>query len=224
MPAEKRAGATIVERPAVEASVPPRSSRRHDRLAVRRGVTTSATLARRALSRRGRRDRAQTLTPAARLVNGCRRARPGQADLHPSAASPTAGGKRDGPLGPLEYVARSRTATSSLDGRDDQGADGSHDRLLPGVTGDDLLSPGGTPTFKGVRSDRLVDKLDFISLMLALFCGTASLPHILIRYYTVKDAAAARKSTVVGIASIGFFYVLTLFLGPGRDDQRRAST
>ena len=75
--------------------------------------------------------------------------------------------------------------------------------------------PGASPTFKGVRSARLVDKLDFLSLMLALFGGTASLPHILIRYYTVKDAAAARKSTVVGIASIGFFYVLTLYLGLG---------
>jgi cation/acetate symporter len=51
--------------------------------------------------------------------------------------------------------------------------------------------------------------------MLALFCGTASLPHILIRYYTVKDQASARKSTVVGIGSIGFFYVLTLFMGLG---------
>ena len=51
--------------------------------------------------------------------------------------------------------------------------------------------------------------------MLALFCGTASLPHILIRYYTVKDEASARKSTIVGIASIGFFYVLTLYLGLG---------
>ena len=51
--------------------------------------------------------------------------------------------------------------------------------------------------------------------MLALFLGTASLPHILIRYYTVKDQAAARKSTVVGIASIGFFYVLTLYIGLG---------
>ena len=59
------------------------------------------------------------------------------------------------------------------------------------------------------------DKLNFLSLMLALFCGTASLPHILIRYYTVKDEAAARKSTIVGIASIGFFYVLTLYLGLG---------
>ena len=51
--------------------------------------------------------------------------------------------------------------------------------------------------------------------MLALFCGTASLPHILIRYYTVKDVSAARKSTIVGIASIGFFYILTLYLGLG---------
>ena len=51
--------------------------------------------------------------------------------------------------------------------------------------------------------------------MLALFCGTASLPHILIRYYTVKDEAAARKSTIVGIACIGFFYVLTLYMGLG---------
>src|SRR5690606_24987635 len=58
-------------------------------------------------------------------------------------------------------------------------------------------------------------KLNFLSLMLALFCGTASLPHILIRYYTVKDEAAARKSTIVGIASIGLFYVLTLYLGLG---------
>jgi cation/acetate symporter len=66
-----------------------------------------------------------------------------------------------------------------------------------------------------VRSKKWIDKLDFLSLMLALFCGTASLPHILIRYYTVKDQVSARKSTVVGIAVIGFFYVLTLFLGLG---------
>jgi cation/acetate symporter len=51
--------------------------------------------------------------------------------------------------------------------------------------------------------------------MLALFCGTASLPHILIRYYTVKDQASARLSTVVGIGTIGCFYVLTLFMGLG---------
>jgi cation/acetate symporter len=51
--------------------------------------------------------------------------------------------------------------------------------------------------------------------MLALFLGTAALPHILIRYYTVPSPAAARKSTIVAIAAIGFFYVLTLFMGLG---------
>src|SRR5690606_11455724 len=72
-----------------------------------------------------------------------------------------------------------------------------------------------SPSFKGIRGDDLMPKINFLSLMLALFCGTASLPHILIRYYTVRDQAAARKSTVVGIGAIGFFYVLTLFLGLG---------
>ncbi len=83
------------------------------------------------------------------------------------------------------------------------------------TTGGQILRPGEHPTFKGIRSEKLTDKVNFLSLMLALFCGTASLPHILIRYYTVKDASSARKSTIVGIASIGFFYVLTLYLGLG---------
>ena len=81
--------------------------------------------------------------------------------------------------------------------------------------GEDLLLPGASPTFSGLRGEDLSKKLDILSLMLALFCGTASLPHILIRYYTVKDASAARKSTVVGIVAIGIFYVLTLYLGLG---------
>ena len=51
--------------------------------------------------------------------------------------------------------------------------------------------------------------------MLALFLGTAALPHILIRYYTVKSSRDARKSTILAIAAIGAFYVLTLFLGLG---------
>jgi len=83
------------------------------------------------------------------------------------------------------------------------------------VSGSSMLIPGGSPTFKGIRSENFTDRIDFISLMLALFAGTASLPHILIRYYTVKDAASARKSTVVGICAIGFFYVLTMYLGLG---------
>jgi cation/acetate symporter len=60
-----------------------------------------------------------------------------------------------------------------------------------------------------------IERLDFISLMIALFLGTAALPHILIRYYTVPSQAAARKSTIVAIAAIGAFYVLTLFMGLG---------
>lgn len=81
--------------------------------------------------------------------------------------------------------------------------------------GSQVLRPGEHPTLAGIRSGKLKDRLEFLSLMLALFCGTASLPHILIRYYTVKDEAAARKSTIVGITSIGIFYVLTLYMGLG---------
>jgi cation/acetate symporter len=83
------------------------------------------------------------------------------------------------------------------------------------VTGKDVLRPGNHPAFRGIRSPILWDKLNFLSLMLALFGGTAALPHILIRYYTVKDQAAARKSTIVGIGSIGLFYILTLYIGLG---------
>tara|TARA_R110002111_G_scaffold258083_1_gene326867 strand:- start:114462 stop:116417 length:1956 start_codon:yes stop_codon:yes gene_type:complete len=83
------------------------------------------------------------------------------------------------------------------------------------TSGQKVLSPGNHPKFAGIRGDDLWGKLNFLSLMLALFCGTASLPHILIRYYTVKDQASARKSTIVGIGTIGYFYILTLFMGLG---------
>jgi len=56
---------------------------------------------------------------------------------------------------------------------------------------------------------------DFASLALGLILGTAALPHVLIRYYTVPTPADARKSTVVAIGAIGVFYILTLFLGLG---------
>jgi cation/acetate symporter len=144
-----------------------------------------------------------------------------EADLLPVgtiAALP--GGKTStGPLGPLEYLAtlqKAKVVTWSAD-KKIINADGSELRGYSPkvVSGNELLLPGAYPLFKGVRSPKPLDKLNFISLMIALFCGTASLPHILIRYYTVKDGASARKSTVVGIASIGFFYVLTLFLGLG---------
>ncbi|QDI90994.1 cation/acetate symporter ActP [Salicibibacter halophilus] len=57
--------------------------------------------------------------------------------------------------------------------------------------------------------------LDTISLMLALVLGTAGLPHILLRFFTVKDAKTARTSVVVATWIIGFFYLLTVFLGMG---------
>ena len=114
-----------------------------------------------------------------------------------------------GPLGPVGYLsAMETTRVVSLSKF--------HDTkwYLADWHDFDLL-PGGSPTFAGIRSPHVTDRLNFVSLMLALFAGTASLPHILIRYYTVKDAAAARKSTVVGIGAIGFFYILTLYIGLG---------
>ncbi|MFD4508966.1 cation acetate symporter [Streptomyces sp. NPDC058457] len=58
-------------------------------------------------------------------------------------------------------------------------------------------------------------KLDFFSLGLALVLGTAGLPHILIRFYTVPTAKAARKSVLWAIGLIGTFYLMTLALGFG---------
>jgi len=81
--------------------------------------------------------------------------------------------------------------------------------------GKDVLSPGLKYKIDSEKGAKATDKIDFISLMLALFLGTAALPHILIRYYTVPDPASARKSTIVAIAAIGFFYVLTLYMGLG---------
>ncbi|WP_411085769.1 cation acetate symporter [Streptomyces sp. 061-3] len=58
-------------------------------------------------------------------------------------------------------------------------------------------------------------KLDFISLGIALVLGTAGLPHILIRFYTVPSAKAARKSVNWAIGIIGAFYLMTIVLGFG---------
>ena len=61
----------------------------------------------------------------------------------------------------------------------------------------------------------MTSKLDFVSLSLALVLGTAGLPHILIRFYTVPTAAQARKSVLWAIGLIGAFYLMTLVLGFG---------
>jgi cation/acetate symporter len=135
-----------------------------------------------------------------------------------SVAALPGGATESGPLGPIGYLETfSQSTITSWKKTESRQADGDVRTEFTPVErkGSDLLLPGASPTFKGVRADGLAPKLDFLSLMLALFLGTASLPHILIRYYTVKDAAAARKSTVVGIGAIGIFYVLTLYLGIG---------
>jgi cation/acetate symporter len=71
--------------------------------------------------------------------------------------------------------------------------------------GEKFLHPG----------NKFKDGLDTISLNLALVLGTAGLPHILIRFFTVKDAPTARKSVVYATWIIGIFYVMTIFLGFG---------
>ncbi len=81
--------------------------------------------------------------------------------------------------------------------------------------GSDVLTPGLQFKVDSDKGATLGSRLDFISLMIALFLGTAGLPHILIRYYTVSSPAAARKSTIVAITAIGFFYILTMFMGLG---------
>jgi cation/acetate symporter len=121
------------------------------------------------------------------------------------------GQTKTGPLGPIAYL---RTLQNSTIETYKKTVTGNTTTFTPlAQKGSDLLKPGGY--FKDIKAGNWKGKLNFLSLMLALFCGTAALPHILIRYYTVKDAASARKSTVVGIAAIGFFYVLTLYLGLG---------
>ncbi len=120
-----------------------------------------------------------------------------------------------GPLGPFEYLSAIEKSTiarfvkvSFEDGDNKvtvwrQVITTGHDMMIPGLK------------FKKVKSEKPIDKINFISLMLALFLGTASLPHILIRYYTVPSQKDARKSTILAIAAIGFFYILTLFMGLG---------
>jgi len=163
-----------------------------------------------------------TKTPDGKtLINGLPRGTgEGQAVLKPVGhISKLPGGiKKTGPVGPLEFFSILQESevllTSSKKVKNEDGSVTTTYTPKP-TPGSQVLRPGEHPKFKGIRSNNFKDKLNFLSLMLALFCGTASLPHILIRYYTVKDQAAARKSTIVGIGCIGFFYVLTLYMGLG---------
>src|SRR5712691_7780376 len=67
----------------------------------------------------------------------------------------------------------------------------------------------------GLRYKPPYGALDLISLGLALIFGTAGLPHILVRFYTVPDARTARHSVVWAMVLIGSFYIMTTFLGFG---------
>ncbi|CAN5195486.1 cation acetate symporter [soil metagenome] len=75
--------------------------------------------------------------------------------------------------------------------------------------GDSFLQPGLK------YGSTLTSKLDFVSLGVALVLGTAGLPHILIRFYTVPTAKQARQSVLWAISLIGVFYLMTLILGFG---------
>ena len=76
------------------------------------------------------------------------------------------------------------------------------DFLLPGLKFGAAVTKGWGP-------------LDLVSLGLALVFGTAGLPHILVRFYTVPDAKTARVSVVWAMILIGLFYIMTTFLGFG---------
>jgi cation/acetate symporter len=71
--------------------------------------------------------------------------------------------------------------------------------------GDGVLAPGGL----------ISNPLDAVSLGMALMFGTAGLPHILMRFYTVPDSRAARTSVFYATGLIGAFYLMTFVLGFG---------
>lgn len=71
--------------------------------------------------------------------------------------------------------------------------------------GEAIMSPGGF----------LTDSISAVSLGLALMFGTAGLPHILMRFFTVKDSKEARKSVFYATGLIGYFYILTFIIGFG---------
>ena len=83
------------------------------------------------------------------------------------------------------------------------------DATTKGVAIRDVLAPGAQ--YGGSTES----KINFLSLGLALVLGTAGLPHVLMRFYTVPTAKEARRSVVWAIALIGAFYLFTLVLGYG---------
>lgn len=120
-----------------------------------------------------------------------------------------------GPLGPFEFLEtiEKSDVVRFLKKKFDDGDNSVTVWYQEITSGSELMIPG--LKFKIGQGATGWDKWNFVSLMLALFLGTASLPHILIRYYTVPSAKDARKSTIIAIAAIGGFYILTMFMGLG---------
>lgn len=122
-----------------------------------------------------------------------------------------------GPVGPFEFIKTIEksevvrfTKKSFTDGEDKVTV-----WYQDKTKGEDIMKPGLLYKLTEASGATFWDRLNFLSLMLALFLGTSALPHILIRYYTVPSQRAARKSTIVAITAIGFFYILTLYMGLG---------
>ncbi len=84
-----------------------------------------------------------------------------------------------------------------------------HEATTKGVSSRDVLAPGAQ------YGANTTSKINLLSLGLALVLGTAGLPHVLMRFYTVPTAKEARRSVVWAIALIGAFYLFTLVLGYG---------
>lgn len=84
-----------------------------------------------------------------------------------------------------------------------------HQAVGKGLADRDVLAPGAQ------YGGSVTSKINLLSLGLALVLGTAGLPHVLMRFYTVPTAKEARRSVVWAIGIIGAFYLFTLVLGYG---------
>ncbi len=122
---------------------------------------------------------------------------------------------KTGPLGPFEFLSTLENAELVRFSKAEIKEAQATVWYQTPTSGKEMINPGLLLKVSSKDGATFWTKLNFVSLMLALFLGTSALPHILIRYYTVASQRAARKSTIVAIAAIGFFYILTLYMGLG---------
>jgi cation/acetate symporter len=154
------------------------------------------------------------------VINGVLRTPENDVQLRQVGSLLSIGGKsgpeaKTGSVGPFEFLSilskKDTVVQRWKNAKFEEGGDNLSVYYPVPTPGNEVMRPG----LKFKVGGTWLERLDFVSLMLALFCGTAALPHILIRYYTVASPAAARKSTIVAIAAIGFFYILTMYMGLG---------